>query len=192
MLNLKIYNRFFLFFFYYLHLKNIQWENSFQDANNTVIFDERNSRNGNNLLNRAQYISFSNFNSLIWQTWLPCSATDVRFTLGSLLKVDHNQIIFPMIFRLREKKLLWCHGHLSLWQLEKGWLLKILYTMQNDKQSKKRTLNECWMLKTKMEFLSVFFNKTKIANFWWTNADVNKRCVPQDLYLFGSSLGKYT
>ena len=43
-----------------------------------------------------------------------------------------------------------------------------------------------------MQFISLFLDITKGADFWWRNADVNRtQGVCQVLYmLFGSSLGK--
>ena len=44
----------------------------------------------------------------------------------------------------------------------------------------------------KMQFLFVFPNVRKIANFWWKNADANRnQGVFHVIYIFfGSSLGK--
>ena len=43
-----------------------------------------------------------------------------------------------------------------------------------------------------MQFISLFLDITKGADFWWRNADVNRtQGVCQVLYMFfGSSLGK--
>ena len=49
-----------------------------------------------------------------------------------------------------------------------------------------------WKACIKMQSLSLFSDTTKIANFWWTNADVSKtHGVCHVIYIFfGSPLGK--